>query len=261
MISRGTEEVAYCCLAFQTLRVFSAPNQEIKELPSDLCGVLFCIYGIYGSYTPATVDQNELNSRWFMEPGLYRLIFKSQMPFATEFEDWVTEWLVQQALGGQGINEAQNASLQQLISGAFGQTRRRLYGIAGNLINQAVLGFQETTKQFKQRQQVPAQISIPDLLDMQGQVARCYAETCFQKFITDNLQRLRDMPGTELIQEFEGLKVNMRQGFVLTGMSDLQTKMLTIGEAQKRKKEQISQARKRQKLLQAEQPRAIGCAV
>lgn len=31
-------------------------------------------------------------------------------------------------------------------------------------------------------------------------------------------------------------------------------------EAQKRKKEQINQARKRQKLLQAEQPKAIHCA-
>ena len=94
---------------------------------------------------------------------------------------------------------------------------------------------------------------------MQGQVARCYAETCFQKFITDNLQRLRELPGPELIQEFEGLKVNMRQGFVLTGMGDLQTKLLAVDEAQKRKKEQINQAKKRQKLLQAEQPRTSEC--
>ena len=128
-----------------------------------------------------------------------------------------------------------NASLQQLINGAFGQTGRQLYGIAGNLINQAVLGLQETTKQYKKQQQVPPHISIPDLLNMQGQVARCYAETCFQKFITDNLQRLRGLPQSELIQEFKGLKINMRQGFVLTGMGDLQTKLLAIDEAQKRK--------------------------
>ena len=48
---------------------------------------------------------------------------------------------------------------------------------------------------------------------------------------------------------------------MLTGMGDLQTKLLAIDEAQKRKREQISQARKRQKLLVAEQPKAIQCAV
>ncbi|DBA82359.1 TPA: hypothetical protein ACH3X2_000616 [Trebouxia sp. C0005] len=233
-----------------------------------------------------TTPVDDPRASYVNEPGLYRLIARSNIEKAEQFQDWVCEkvlpsirktgsYSVQQGtltathdidwcskrLEGKELMKLKNASLQQLISGAFGQTGRRLYGIAGNLINQAVLGFRETTKQFKQlqQQQVPAQISIPDLPDMQGQGARCYAETCFQTFVTDNLQR--DLPQTELIQEFEGLKVNMRQGFVLTGMDDLQTKMLAIDEAQKRKKEQSSQARKRQKLLQAEQPRAIEYAV
>jgi hypothetical protein len=63
---------------------------------------------------------------------------------------------------------------------------------------------------------------------MQGQVARCYAETCFQKFVSDNLQRLMGLPETDLIKEFAGLKLNLRQGFVSTGMGDLQSKMLPV---------------------------------
>ena len=132
--------------------------------------------GIYESYTPSMVDQNELNSRWFTEPGLYRLIFKSHMPFATEFEDWVTEKVLpsirktgsyslqpgaptasenhgwsDKRLEGKQLMRLKNASLQQLIAGGFGQTGPKLYAIAANLINQAVLGFQETTRQFKKK--------------------------------------------------------------------------------------------------------------
>ena len=95
---------------------------------------------------------------------------------------------------------------------------------------------------------------------MQGQVARCYAETCFQKLVSDNLQRLRGLPETDLIKEFTKLKLDLRQGFVSTGMGDLQTKMLTLAEAKKRKADIVLQSRKQQRLQQAEQPKAIGCA-
>ncbi|KAL3134481.1 hypothetical protein ABBQ38_006335 [Trebouxia sp. C0009 RCD-2024] len=88
---------------------------------------------------------------------------------------------------------------------------------------------------------------------MQGRVARCYAETCFQKFVSDNLQRLRGLPEADLIKEFAGLKLNLRQGFVSTAMRDLQSKLLTVAEAKKRKADIELQSRKRQKLLQAEQ--------
>ena len=67
-------------------------------------------------------------------------------------------------------------------------------------------------------------------------------------------------PEADLIKEFAGLKLNLRQGFVSTGMGDLQGKLLTVAEAKKRKAEVALQSRKQQKLLQAEQPRAIECA-
>jgi len=160
-------------------------------------------------------------------------------------------------LEGKELMKVKNASLQQLIAGGFGQTRAKLYAITANHINQAVLGFTQTTANFKKQQQLPKHVSIPDILNMQGQVAKCYAETCFQKFIGENLQRLRDLTEADLIKEFTELKLNLRQGFVSTGMGDLQTKTLTLAEAKKRKAEMVLQSRKQQRLLQAEQPREI----
>lgn len=90
--------------------------------------------------------------------------------------------------------------------------------------------------------------------------ARCYAEACFQTFITDNLKRLRDLAEPELLTEFRDLKLNLRQGFVSTGMGDLRGKLLTLEEAKKRKAKHVYQARKREQLLQSEQPKAIQCA-
>ena len=71
------------------------------------------------------------------------------------------------------------------------------------------------------QRQLPQHISIPDISNMQGQVARCYAEACFQKFVSDNLQRLRELSEADLIKEFTGLNLNLRQGFVSIGMGDL----------------------------------------
>ena len=94
--------------------------------------------------------------------------------------------------------------------------------------------------------------SASQILDMQGQVTRCYAETCLQKFVSDHLQRRG-----KLIKEFTQQKLNLRQGFVSTGMGDLQSKLLTVAEAKKRKATIESQSRGQQKLLQAENLRTV----
>ena len=235
--------------------------------------------GVYDSYTPSNPNKNDLASRWITEPGLYQLVFKSHLACAEQFQDFVFEsvlpsirktgsysvhpaspaakqtdtWL-DKRLEGKELMRLKNASLQELIAGGFGQTGSKLYAIAANHINQAVLGITQTTTSFKKQQQLPRHISIPDILNMQGQVARCYAETCFQKFVSDNLQRLRELSEADLIKEFAQHKLSLRQGFVSTGMGDLQSKLLTVDEAKKRKAEIGLQSRKQQKLLQAEQP-------
>lgn len=173
------------------------------------------------------------------ESGLYRLVAKSKMHFAEAFQHWVeaeallsirktgsysvqatapaarqsNTWL-DKRLEGKELVRLKNASLQELIAGGFGQTGSKLYAIAGNHINQPVLGFTQTTTSFKRQHQLPRHISIPDILNMQGQVARCYVETCFQQFASNNLQRPRGLAEADLIKGFAGLKLNLRQGFV-----------------------------------------------
>ena len=73
-------------------------------------------------------------------------------------------------LEGKELMKLKNASLQQLIACGFGQTGCQLYKIVANHINQAVLGFTQTTTNFKKQQLLPRHVSIPDILNMQGQV-------------------------------------------------------------------------------------------
>ncbi|KAL3153157.1 hypothetical protein ABBQ38_011910 [Trebouxia sp. C0009 RCD-2024] len=211
--------------------------------------------GVYDSYTPSNPNKNDLASRWITEPGLYQLVFKPHMACAEQFQDFVFESVL------PGIRKTGFYSVQSAIPAAQ-QTDAwldKLYAIAANHINQAVLGFTQTTTSFKKQKQLPRHINIPDILNMQGLVARCYAETCFQKFVSYNLQHLRGLSEAELVKEFAGLKLNLRQGFVSTGMGDLQSKLLTVAEAKKRKADIGLHSRKQQKLMQAEQPKAREC--
>ncbi|DBA92527.1 TPA: hypothetical protein ACH3X1_002758 [Trebouxia sp. C0004] len=202
-----------------------------------------------GQHANHTRTFNDLSAKWISESGLFELASSSKLLAARAFRKWVfgevlpsirktgsysvhcaapaakqTDTWLDKRLEGKELMKLKNTSLQQLIAGGFGQTGPKLYAIAANHINQAVLGFTETT-QFKKLQQLPQRISIPDILDMQGQQ-----------------------------------KLNLRQGFVSTGMGDLQTKLLTMAEAKKRKANISSQSRKQQRLLLAEQPRELECA-
>ncbi|KAL3143134.1 hypothetical protein ABBQ38_003403 [Trebouxia sp. C0009 RCD-2024] len=71
------------------------------------------------------------------------------------------------------------------------------------------------------------------------------------------LSPTRELPKQDLIKEFTDRKVDLGQAFVSTGMGDLQTKMLTLAEAKKRKGDMVLQSRKQQRLLQTEQHKAI----
>jgi hypothetical protein len=95
------------------------------------------------------------------------------MSFAEAFQDWVEEEVLpsirmtgsysvhsatpaakgntwcDKRLEGKKLMKVKNGSLQELIAGGFGQTGSRLYAIAANHINQAMLGFIETTTHFK----------------------------------------------------------------------------------------------------------------
>ena len=90
-------------------------------------------------------------------------LVQAAAPAAKQTDTWLDK-----RLEGKELMKLKNASLERLIAGGFGHIGPKLYGIAGNLINQAVLGFTETTTQFKKQQQFPRGFSIPAILDMQG---------------------------------------------------------------------------------------------
>ena len=119
---------------------------------------------------------NDLGARWVSEPGLYDLASSSKLPAAKAFRKWVfgeilpsirktgscsvqaaapaatqsNTWL-DKRLEGKELMKLKNASLQELIAGAFGLIGPKLYAITGNLVNQAVLGFTQTTTSFKKQ--------------------------------------------------------------------------------------------------------------
>lgn len=123
-----------------------------------------------------------------------------------------------------------NECLKDLIGGAFGTSAPKLYAIIANHINQAILGFTTTTERLQKDHEL-GRLTIPDILDMQGQVARCYAESCFQKKISNDLDRLRSLSEPELLAELKALKLNLRDGFINTGMGDLEQQILCVDEA------------------------------
>ncbi len=129
---------------------------------------------------------NDLNGKWISEAGLYELTSSSKLPAAAAFKKWVfgevlpsirktgsysaqaaapaakqTDTWQDKRLEGKDLMRLKNVSLQELIAGGFGQTGSKLYAIAGNHINQAVLGFTQTTTHFKKQQQLPRHVSIP----------------------------------------------------------------------------------------------------
>ena len=94
-----------------------------------------------------------------------------------------------------------------------------------------------------QTKQLPYNISIPDMLNMQGQVARCYAETCFQNLrhgqptAPERATRVRAAAGVQ------GFEDKLATGFCCN-WHDLQKGLLTVDAAKNRKAEHIYQAKK-----------------
>lgn len=206
-------------------------------------------------------NQNDLKSKWITESGVLELISRSSMPLARKFKKWVfgevlpsirktgsyskpstaihpfpQDGWAEKRKEGVELMKLKNACLKDLIAGAFGQLGGLVYGVVANHINQAVLGYTENTKVYKQKHCLPKSMSIPDILNLQGQIARGYAETCFREMINSDLERLSGMHEAELYQEFRLMKDRLRDCFEKTGMGNLQKQVLSLDEANKRKR-------------------------
>ena len=121
-----------------------------------------------GAFCPPNLTRtlNDLSAKWISESGLFELASSSKLPAAKAFRKWVfgevlpsirktgsysvhpdapaakqSDGWLDKRLEGKELTRLKNASLQELIAGGFGQTGSKLYAIAANHINQAVLGF------------------------------------------------------------------------------------------------------------------------
>ena len=115
---------------------------------------------IGGGFHPPdpTRTLNDLSAKWVSESGLFELASSSKLPAARAFRKWVfgevlpsirqtgsysvqaaapaakqTDTWLDKRLEGKELMRLKNASLQELIAGAFGRIGPKLYAITGNL--------------------------------------------------------------------------------------------------------------------------------
>ena len=138
---------------------------------------------------------------------------------------------------------------------------------SGKSHNQAVLGYIGSTTLYEQKHQLPKSITIPDILNLQGQIARGYAETSFREMISQDLERLRKMREFELFQELKLMKNRWRHWFEMSGTGKFQDQVLSLEKAKARKQAKtnakscaiLPPAKKQKTLVATKQQKLIVC--
>ena len=239
-------------------------------------------------------DMNDRKTKYMKESGLYRLIGHSKLPLAEAFQYWVEEevlpsirktgnytlpgptiqpaakdgWAEKRAEGIE-LMRLKNATLQELIARVFGGIGDRVHNAVANHINQAVLGYIDSTKAYKRKHHMPQSVTIPDILNLQGQIARAYAEISFKEMIREDMEQLRKMREFELFHELKLMRNRLRQSFEMSGMGNLQDQVLSLEGAKARKQAKsdakisvaasLPPAKKKKTLLPTKQQKLITC--
>jgi hypothetical protein len=117
---------------------------------------------------------------------------------------------------------------------------RSFYGEVNNLINQAILGFQEQTHEFKEARNIPRWMSVPDILDEYGQFARGLFEVGYVRFFDRPKAELAALEPEAVLRELTSMKDAMRSylvGLITCGMGNVEDRLLEVPDAKKRRKE------------------------
>ena len=110
-----------------------------------------------------------------------------------------------------------------------------------DLINQALLDFQTSTREYKDLRGIPQNMTIPDMFDGHGQVQRMNIEYLFFKYFTDREDQWACLHPWKAYNDLKELRDKFIRFRSDTGLSDLSTKhMLDVPEAKKRKRERTS---------------------
>jgi hypothetical protein len=115
------------------------------------------------------------------------------------------------------------------------------YAKVNNLINQALLDFQTSTREYKDLRGIPQNMTIPDMFDGHGQVQRMNVEYLFFKYFTDREDQWACLNPWKAYNDLKELRDKFIRFRSDTGLSDLSTKhMLDVPKAKKRKRERTS---------------------
>lgn len=122
-----------------------------------------------------------------------------------------------------------------------GEDLSTYYAKVDNLINQALLDFQTSTKEYKDLRGIPQSMTIPDMFDAHGQVQRMNIEYMFFKYSTDREDQWARLNPWKAYNDLKALRDKFIRFRSETGMDDLLTKhMLDVTEAKKRKRERTT---------------------
>lgn len=131
--------------------------------------------------------------------------------------------------------------LSHLVKSLEDSKGAALYPICNNIMNQAVLDFEETTTAFKKSRGYHKSLSIPDVLGVSGQKERLHVMDKFLRFFETHLERLRLLPVSKIVGEVYDLGRAIGKTNTLAG--DLKRGMLENDEALALKKQRIQEAK------------------
>jgi phage anti-repressor protein len=110
------------------------------------------------------------------------------------------------------------------------------YGQVATLLNQAILGFDESTKDFKAGRGIPRSLTIPDMLDGYGQPARGHFELAFENYFNRPSAQLALMDPPSVLLDLTRMRESMRAYLRGVRMDDIEKRLMDVPEAKRRKK-------------------------
>jgi hypothetical protein len=111
------------------------------------------------------------------------------------------------------------------------------YSQVATLLNQAILGFDESTKDFKAGRGIPRSLTIPDMLDGYGQSVRGHFELAFENYFNRPTEQLALMDPPSVLWDLTRMRESMRAYLRGVRMDDIERRLLDVPEAKRRKKD------------------------
>jgi hypothetical protein len=157
---------------------------------------------------------------------------------ATRVPPAVNEW-EQQRCNGIAVSHIKTDFIREYIYARYSNAAEGglVYAQINNLINQATVGYTTTTRRYKNDHGIPQDLSIPDMLDLDGQYVREKLEYLFAKYFKDRQDKYGEMDVEKVLFDLRRLRDKMVEFRNGVGLDDIEERMLTIDEAKKRKRE------------------------